>query len=101
TIVLVVVVDHEVSVRAVESVADGVARTLAADPGFMIAVPVPDLEGHHLGLAADVELVRRGDRVRRLLIVVEHELAANPAHLGRMGDAYFHACVILLLAYLV
>jgi hypothetical protein len=48
---------------------------------------VAHLEGHHLLLAAHIELKRGADRVGRLLIVVEHELAADSAHLHRMRHA--------------
>ena len=44
-------------------------------------------ERHHPLLTVDVELVGRADRIRRLLIVVEHELAANRGDLRRVRDA--------------
>ena len=48
---------------------------------------MPHFERHHLLLAVDVELVARTDRIRRLLVVVEHELPADCADLRGMRDA--------------
>ena len=80
--VLVVVVHHQVTLGTVELVPDGVARLAFLDTGLVRRHPVTDFEGHLL-LAVDVELVARGDRVRRFLVVVEHELATDRGDLGR------------------
>ena len=56
-------------------------------PGFVRRDPVAHFEGHHLLLAVHVELVARAERIRRLLVVVEHELAADGADLGRVRHA--------------
>ena len=55
-VVRVVVVDDVVTLRAVELIADRVARFLAVDAGFVGRDPVSHLESHHLLLAGDIEL---------------------------------------------
>src|SRR6185437_16293404 len=79
-------IDREIPFGAVERSATAIPVP-GANIGFMIRNPMPHLE-HHVALcAAIVEFVSRGQCVGRLLIVVEHVVAAHSAHLGRI----FHA----------
>src|SRR5262249_8956539 len=48
---------------------------------------VPDFELHHLLAAVFVEFERAVEGVRRLLVVIEHELSADGADLGRILHA--------------
>src|SRR6185295_6233694 len=49
--------------------------------------PVPDFEDHHFLFPGLVEFEGCGDGVRSLLVVIEHEMSADGADLGRI----FHA----------
>src|ERR1035437_2010482 len=84
----VVARDGQGALGAVEDAADG-GRVLAAlaDAGFVVAHLVAHLEFHHLLLAVLIELERAVEAVRRFLIVVEHELAADGTGLGGELDA--------------
>ena len=110
-LVLRVAVDGQVALRAVEQVADGV-RILRLPPSPMPASwlrhPVAHFEFHHLLLAALVELERAVERVGRLLVVVEHEVAADGADLGRIlhaqapaGDVHFVDALVAEIAVAV
>src|SRR6267142_1821743 len=70
----------EVSVRSVKDVADRVVATeqAVAEAGFIVRDPMPDFELHHLAMAVGpIEFERAIERVRRLLVVIEHEVAAD------------------------
>ena len=99
---VVFVPDREVALGAVEDCADGVAGLAAlADAGFVVGHPVAHLEFHHLLLAALVEFEGGVQGVGRLLVVVEHEVAADGADLGRILHAQAPARDIHLVDALV
>ena len=86
----VFVAPGQVSVRSVKDVADRIVaiEQTAADAGFVVRDPVPDLELHHLAMAVGlIEFEGAGERVRRLLVVIEHEVAADRGDAIREPDA--------------
>src|SRR5262249_2001608 len=86
----VLVAGREVAVRPVEDAADRIVaiEEAAAEACLVVRDPMPDLELHHLATAARlVEFERAVEDVRRLLIVVEHEVAADGGDPGRERDA--------------
>src|SRR5712691_833660 len=79
----------EVSVRSVEDVADCVVAVeqTAADAGFIVRDPMPDLDLHHLATAVrPIEFEDAVERVRRFLVVIEHEVAADRGDAVRERD---------------
>src|SRR5262249_43918159 len=62
-------------------------RLALIDARFVWRDPVPHLEGHHLLFAVYIEFEAGVNRVRRLLIILEHELPADGADLRRVRDA--------------
>jgi len=94
----------EVSVRSVEDGADGVVaiERTARDASFIVRDPMPNFELHHLASAIRlIEFEDAVERVRRFLIVIEHEMAAGRGDAGREGDAQSPTCVIHLMDPLV
>src|SRR3954471_2242015 len=86
----VFVAPGQISVRSVEDVADRIVaiEQTVTDTGFVVRHPVPDLELHHLAVTAGlIEFEGAGERIRRLLIVIEHEVAADGRHTIRKPDA--------------
>src|SRR5262249_9194985 len=86
----VLVAGREVAVRPVEDAADRIVaiEEAAAQAGLVVRDPVPDFELQHLATAARlVEFERAVEHVGRLLVVVEHEVAADGGDPGREGDA--------------
>src|SRR5882762_10927527 len=78
----------QVSVRPVKDVADRIVaiEQAVAQAGFVVRDPMPDFELHHLATTAGlIEFECAIEGVRRLLIVVEHEVAADG------GDATWEA----------
>src|SRR5438128_12613034 len=79
----------EVSVRSVKDGADGIAAIehTAADAGFIVRDPMPNFELHHLATAIRlIEFEDAGERVRRFLVVIEHEVAAGRGEAVRERD---------------
>src|SRR5262249_43875045 len=81
------------SLRAVRNVTHGVtvprpcSQFRCADSRFVIAHPMADLEADHAMLALrELEFESTDEIVRRVLIVVEHEMTANRRNLGREAD---------------
>src|SRR5882672_8628535 len=94
----------EVPVRSVKDGADGITaiEQTAADAGFIVRDPMPNFELHHLASAIRlIEFEDAVERVRRFLIVIEHEMAAGRGDAGREGDAESPPCVIHLMDPLV
>src|SRR5258708_22101424 len=80
----------QVSGRSVKDVADRVVtiEQTVAEAGFVVRDPVPDFELHHLAMTAGlIEFECATECVRRLLIVIEHEVAADRGDAPRKPDA--------------
>ena len=97
---MAVVLHRQVAVRAVKQVADP-AASLRTDVRLAVGDPVPHVRHQHLLLPAAVELPGGGDGVGRLLVVVEHEVTAHGADLGRVGHAQAPALHVDLVQALV
>src|SRR5438552_3365782 len=70
----------QVSVRPVKDVTDRVVaiEQAVAEAGFVVRDPMPDFELHHLAMTVGlIEFERAIEGVRRLLVVIEHEVAAE------------------------
>jgi len=94
-LVLAIAIDGHVALGPVELVADRIRVFLGAalaNAGFVVRHPVTHLEFHHAALTAIVELEGAVERVRRFLVVVEHEVAADRARLDREFYAQAPAC---------
>src|SRR4029079_10772469 len=81
---------RQVPFRSVEDVADRVApsQQSASNPRFVVRDPMPDVELQDLSRPAGLdELEHARERVRRLLVVVEHEMAADRGDSRREPDA--------------
>src|SRR5438876_8828360 len=80
----------QVSVRSVKDVTDRVVaiEQAVAEAGFVVRDPMPDFELHHLAMTVGlIEFKRAIEGVRRLLVVIEHEVAADGGDPTRESDA--------------
>src|SRR5262245_54558947 len=84
-----IAVDRHIALRTVKDIAYRVRIRLArslihftANPGFMVGDPVSHLVNEHDFLAVLIKLEARDLCVRRLLIVIKHEMAAHRLNLG-------------------
>src|SRR5947208_2990239 len=80
----------QVSVRSVKDVTDRVVaiEQAVAEAGFVVRDPMPDFELHHLAMTVGlIEFERAIEGVRRLLVVIEHEVAADGGDPTRESDA--------------
>src|SRR5882672_104711 len=94
----------EVSVRSVKDGADGIAAIehTAPDAGFIVRDPMPNFELHHLASAIRlIEFEDAVERIRRFLVVIEHEVAAGRGDAVRARDTEPPPCVIHLMDPLV
>src|SRR5712692_7772160 len=86
----VFVAPGQVSVRSVEDVADRVVaiEQAVAEAGFVVRDPVPNFELHHLAMTVGlIEFECAIECVRRLLVIIEHEVAADRGDTIREPDA--------------
>src|SRR6267143_7051365 len=100
----VFVAGSEVPVRSVKDGADGIPtiEQTAADAGFIVRDPMPNFELHHLAPAVRlIEFEDAVECVRRFLVVIEHEVAADRGDAVRERDTESPACVVHLMDPLV
>src|SRR5205809_1941799 len=85
----VLVASGQVSGRSVKDVADRIAiGQPVAEAAFVVRDPVPDFELHDLAMTARlIEFECAIERVLRLLVVIEHEVAADGGDATRERDA--------------
>src|SRR5581483_2701650 len=72
--------ERQIPFRPVEDNAHRVP-IIPRDAGFMICNPMPNFERDHLLLTVVVELEGGVKRVRRFLVIIEHEMPAGSAYL--------------------
>ncbi len=89
-LVLGIPVDRHVTLGTIKNISDAVAVAnqtvgvlVLTNAAFVIGHPVTDLEDKYRLLAILVEVERRNLRVRRRLVVIEHEMIAGGIDLRR------------------
>src|SRR6266496_3796807 len=94
----------EIAIRSVKDRADGVVAIehTASDAGFVVRDPMTHFELHHFAAAAGlVEFEDAVERVRRFLVVIEHEVAADRGDAVGERDTESPACGIHLMDPLI